>query len=100
MEDSKLLPPGIRDPSRRVLTNTGVKDKATIEKYGAETNEKYGSYREELSPATGTLGVVLRDSTLTFKTGGTTVIPIGTKHRFFNLGGGDRQVSGQGRACT
>lgn len=41
MEDSKLLPPGIRDPSRRVLTNTGVKDKATIEKYGAETNGEY-----------------------------------------------------------
>jgi hypothetical protein len=38
MEDSKLLPPGIRDPSRRVLSNTGVKDKATIEKYGVETN--------------------------------------------------------------
>jgi hypothetical protein len=47
-------------------------------------SDKHGSYREELSPASGTLGVVLGDSTLTFKPGETAVIPIGTQHRFFN----------------
>ena len=46
--------------------------------------DKHGSYREELSPASGALGVVLGDSTLTFNPGETAVIPIGTQHRFFN----------------
>lgn len=54
MEDSKSLPPGIRDPSRRVLTNSGVKDKVTIEKYGAETNGEYTLIRCWTYPGGGT----------------------------------------------
>ena len=54
MEDSKSLPPGMRDPSRRVLTNSGVKDKVTVEKYGTETNGEYTLIRCWTYPGGGT----------------------------------------------
>lgn len=105
MADTKSLPPGMRDPARRALSNAGVKDRINIEKYGAETDGEYSqirvwaypnggtpihqhtSYREELTAVTNTLGVLLGTSTLLFKPGETVVIPIGTKHRFFNPSG-------------
>jgi hypothetical protein len=54
MEDTKQLPPGMRDPARRVPTNSGIKDRVTIEKYGAETNGEYSLIRCWTSPGGGT----------------------------------------------
>ena len=98
----KTLPAGMRDPPRRTLTNHLIKDEAYIEKYGAETNGAYtqvrvvvapgggtplhyhGSYEEHLNCTNGLLSCVVGNKTLTFTPGETAVIPIGTKHRFFN----------------
>jgi mannose-6-phosphate isomerase-like protein (cupin superfamily) len=95
-------PPGIRDHSRRTLSNPKIKDKVFIEKYGAETNGEYtlirctvspgggtplhyhGSYQEQLTAKEGILGVVVGEETKTFQPGETAVVEIGTKHRFFN----------------
>ena len=104
MKNSKptSLPPGIRDPSRRHLTHPTIRDKITIEKYSHETNGEYTlirctvspgggtplhyhlTYREELTPVSGALGYVLDDDTLHASPGETAIIPINTKHRFFN----------------
>ncbi|PVH89671.1 hypothetical protein DL98DRAFT_647396 [Cadophora sp. DSE1049] len=99
---SRPLPAGMRGPSRRTLTNHLIKDEAYIEKYGAETNGAYtqvrvivapgggtplhyhGSYEEHLTCTNGLLSCVVGNKTLTFTPGETAVIPIGTKHRFFN----------------
>jgi hypothetical protein len=54
MEDSKSVPPGMRDPSRRVLINSGLNDKITIEKYGTETNGEYSFIRCWTYPGGGT----------------------------------------------
>jgi len=62
MEDTKHLPPGIRDPARRALTNSGIKDRVTIEKYGAETNGEYSLIRCWTFPGGGT---PLRESIFT-----------------------------------
>ncbi|KAH7342750.1 RmlC-like cupin domain-containing protein [Rhexocercosporidium sp. MPI-PUGE-AT-0058] len=96
------LPAGMRNPSRRTLTNHVVKDHAYFEKYGAETNGAYtqvrvtvapgggtplhyhGSYEEHLTCTNGLLSCVVGKKTLTFTPGETAVIPIGTRHRFFN----------------
>ncbi|KAH6724167.1 RmlC-like cupin domain-containing protein [Leptodontidium sp. MPI-SDFR-AT-0119] len=95
-------PAGIRDPSRRTLTNHLIKDNVYIEKYGTETNSAYtqvrvtvapgggtplhyhGSYEEHLTCTNGLLSCVVGKKTLTFTPGETAVIPIGTRHRFFN----------------
>jgi quercetin dioxygenase-like cupin family protein len=100
--NTSTTPLGLRDPSRRNLDSTRVKYKVFFEKYGAETGGEYSlvrcttapgggtplhyhnSYREELTALDGTLGVVIGDETKNFQPGETAVIPIGTKHRFFN----------------
>jgi hypothetical protein len=52
MTDSKVfLPLGVQNPSRRHLTNSGIKDESTIEKYGAETNGDILSLESGSSPA-------------------------------------------------
>ncbi|KAH6680552.1 hypothetical protein B0J14DRAFT_557900 [Halenospora varia] len=99
---STQLPPGLRDPGRRNLTNPLIKDRITIEKYGHETNGEYtlitasvlpgggtplhyhNTYEEHLTPVKGTLGIVLGTETKMFKEGETAVVPKGTLHRFFN----------------
>lgn len=40
MSDSSLAP-GMRDPSRRTITNSAIKDTIVFEKYGAETSGAY-----------------------------------------------------------
>jgi mannose-6-phosphate isomerase-like protein (cupin superfamily) len=104
----------MRDPARRVLTNSKIKDIIKIEKYSAETGGEYtlisvsvapgggtplhyrGSYKEELTAKSGILSCVLGEETLSFKPGETAVIPIGTKHRFFN--DTDAEIKFEGKA--
>jgi quercetin dioxygenase-like cupin family protein len=93
---------GLRGPSRRNLDSPKVKYKVFFEKYGAEIGGEYSlircttapgggtplhyhnSYREELTALDGTLEVVIGEETKSFQPGRTAIIPIGTKHRFFN----------------
>ncbi|KAK0125398.1 hypothetical protein ONS95_000585 [Cadophora gregata] len=104
---SQQLPAGMHNPSRRKLTNHLIKDEAHIEKYSAETNGAYtqvrvtvapgggtplhyhGSYDEHLTCTNGLLSCVIGNKTLTFTPGEMAVIPIGTKHRFFNASESD-----------
>jgi mannose-6-phosphate isomerase-like protein (cupin superfamily) len=95
-------PPGVRDESRRTLTNKVVKDIVFFEKYGSETNGEctrvrvqvkpqggtpihyHRSYAEQFFPTQGILGVVLGTQTLNLPPGESAIVPIGTYHRFFN----------------
>jgi len=95
-------PPGVRDESRRTLSNKIVKDLVFFEKYGAETNGEYTrvrvqvkpqggtpmhyhrSYSEYFSPTQGILGVVVGSRTLNMTPGESAEVPMGTYHRFFN----------------
>ncbi len=110
---SESLPAGMRDPARRVLTHPIIKDRAIIEKYGAETNGEFtqirvtvapgggtplhyhGSYEEHLTSIRGILSCVVGKRTLTFSPGETAVIPIGTEHRFFNASDEDVDFIGK-----
>jgi hypothetical protein len=47
------LPPGMRSEERRNLVNKVIKDKITIEKYGAETNGELTLIRATVGPGGG-----------------------------------------------
>lgn len=48
------LPPGLRDPSRRILRNAVVKDEVEVLKYSHETNGAYTEMRVRVAPGGGT----------------------------------------------
>ena len=101
--DHKIAdPPGVRDASRRLLTNPILKDEVTIEKYGAETGGEYtrlqvkvapgggtpihlhSTYTERFISKDGTLTVVLGEETHQLKDGAEALVPVRTLHQFRN----------------
>ena len=98
----KSAPPGLRDDSRRILTNPVLKDEVTFEKYGAETEGKYtrikvkvapgggtplhfhNTYSERFISKDGTLTVVLGEEIHKLKDGAEATVPIGIVHQFRN----------------
>ena len=98
----KASPPGVRDPNLRTLINPGIKDEVIVEKYSVETNGEYSRLRIKVAPGGGTplhfhnsyaehflaqegqLSLILGEETKTLRPGEKAVVPIGTKHRFFN----------------
>ena len=100
--NAKGLPPGMRDPARRLVTNKVMQDQGIFEKYGAETNGEYTrcrvtvkpgggvplhyhrTFTERFEPVKGTLGLVLGSETLHLKPGEIGTVPLNTIHRFFN----------------
>ncbi|CZR57317.1 uncharacterized protein PAC_07206 [Phialocephala subalpina] len=108
-----IIPPGIRDASRRHLTHPIIRDKITIEKYAHETGGEYTlirgtvapgggtplhyhlSYREELTVASGKISFQLNDDIVQPSPGETAIIPINTKHRFFNESDTDAEFVGK-----
>jgi mannose-6-phosphate isomerase-like protein (cupin superfamily) len=106
-KNAKGLPPGMRDPACRLVTNKVLQDQAIFEKYGAETNGEYTRCRvtakpggggplhyhlalaETFWPVKGTRGVMRGNETLHLKPGDTITVPLNTVHRFFNDGNED-----------
>ncbi|MCJ1358236.1 MAG: hypothetical protein MMC33_008235 [Icmadophila ericetorum] len=52
-QSATILPPGMRDPSRRTFDNPILKDTIYMEKYGAETNGEYIRFRVTVAPGGG-----------------------------------------------
>jgi mannose-6-phosphate isomerase-like protein (cupin superfamily) len=91
--NAPILPPGMRSPPRRTLTNPLIKDKVIFEKYGIETGGEYTqvrvtvspgggtplhyhtSYEEHMVPQRGTLGVVIGEESKRFEVGEKAVVP-------------------------
>jgi mannose-6-phosphate isomerase-like protein (cupin superfamily) len=101
-KSAKGLPPGMRNPDRRCVTNKVMQDEGIFEKYGAETNSEYSrcrvtvkpggvvplhchmAFSETFWPVKGTLGIERSNETLHLKPGEMTTIPLNTIHRFFS----------------
>ena len=101
-EGERALPPGVRNPERRNISNVALNDYMTIEKYSCETNGEYTrlsggvrvgggnplhyhtSYTETFIPLDGDFGVEIGGVTTILKPGEQATVPIGVSHRFFN----------------
>ncbi|KUJ22121.1 uncharacterized protein LY89DRAFT_768417 [Mollisia scopiformis] len=96
------LPPGVRDASRRHLYNPVIRDRVIFDRYGQETDGEctearvtlapgggsplhyHVSYAEHFECTTGTLGVNNNNDLLHLSPGEKAIVPLNTKHNFFN----------------
>ena len=109
----RAVPPGIRDPLRREISNKDIGDRVTFTQYSTETpNQDFFRIRcivkpgggvplhyhrnssEHFKTLKGVLTIINGDKTLKLKEGEDALIPVNTNHLFRNDSGEDCAFEG------